>query len=76
MGADMDFKIETEIPMPSKRVRDKYPLADMQVGQSFFVPAEKVQNLREAISQRKRRGGTDAFTVRKNEGGHRCWRIE
>lgn len=72
----MTFEIDTDIPPPPKRKRDVYPLDKMEVGHSFAVPANSVQNLREAVSQRKFRGGKGTFTVRKCDEGYRCWRLE
>lgn len=71
-----EFKIVSNIPLPTKRGRFRYPLDDMKVGNSFRVDANDVQGLRMAISQRKRRGREERFTVRKNGDSHRCWRIE
>lgn len=74
----MDFKIDKKIPLPAPRnSRTVYPLDAMEVGHSFQIPAEKVQNLREAIARRHRRtDATARFTVRKTEDGYRCWRLE
>lgn len=80
------FKIDSHIPIPadvSTGRRSTYPLADMNVGDSFLVPfngdtAKKVtQRLHSAVSQFQRRN-TDSdrrFTVRAEATGVRVWRI-
>jgi len=76
----VDVKIEDGIPIPTYRVsRKTWPLAQMNVGQSFVLnhPAH-VQNLREAISAWKRRHEEHRnWTVRRiADKQWRCWRIE
>lgn len=92
----MAYEIEKGIALPEdKRGRyprsggSKYPLADMSVGDSFFVPypdGKAIKNsqgqdaLRVAINstankQRHKQPGR-RYTVRPVDGGVRCWRVE
>lgn len=65
------MKIEKSIPMPE--AWNKYPFKDMDIGDSFLVEGDvvKVRNAAHAwgkVNNKK-------FSVKKVEGGHRCWRI-
>lgn len=56
----------------------RFPLRDLEVGQSFSVQGaeEDAQRLRQAAQNARRRFGM-RFTVRKVGPGHwRCWRID
>jgi hypothetical protein len=66
------FKIDDDVPLP--RGRGSYPLGELEVGQSFFVPGNtNVASL--AVNHRPKK-----FTTRKKtEGGVtgiRVWRVE
>lgn len=85
------FKIDKNIPMPdrkrigsTKAPTKKYPLAEMEIGDSFFVPVENnnrfekharvvtihsSKNTRTLLKRKK-------FETRLVEGGVRCWRTE
>lgn len=78
------YKIEKNIPVPGYQKYEKYPFAEMEIGDSFFRQQTEVDgderyrigsNIRSAA-----RGGrwNKKFTVRwiKAENGFRCWRIE
>lgn len=75
----MLFEIEKGVPMPAdqkgKKGSSKYPLADMSIGDSFFVPNGRITTVRKAAYQRgpalNRR-----FSVRTVDGGVRVWRVE
>ncbi|MEK0324869.1 MAG: hypothetical protein QQN63_04115 [Nitrosopumilus sp.] len=69
------IKIESGVEVPEYRRgrRAKYPFKELEVGQSFVYPHEKVRLA--AASHAKRYGVK--FTVRKTEDGkYRCWRTE
>jgi hypothetical protein len=70
------FKIERNIPLGPVREKRQYPLDDMKIGESIAVPPVFLQGIRMAISQRKRRGGKERFTVRRDGENFRCWRIK
>lgn len=40
---DEDIRIEKNIPMPVVKKQNKYPFAEMEVGDSFFVKGVKKQ---------------------------------
>ena len=66
----MDFKIEKNVPMP-ERGGSKYPLTDMEVGDSFM--SDSRTGLAGAIQAQQRK--TDwKFKLRTVEGGFRVWR--
>lgn len=79
------IEIENDIPVPSKCVkrarRAKYPVAELEIGQSFFVtvpPGKTNCQLQNALSGSahyitKKTGRR--FTSRVVEGGVRIWRI-
>jgi len=73
------FEVEKDIEIPAKRHGpSKYPWAEMEVGDSFFVegPAPKTQRcLAVCAGGQRRRHGT-RFTTRQCENGVRVWRIE
>ena len=71
------IKIETGIPIPTNNIGRPaiYPLAELAVGQSFFVEGGDVVKLRQAAKQHGRRYGKK-FTTAKVADGARCWRIE
>lgn len=66
---------------PERAPVRKYPFRGMEVGQSFFVPSEQVD--RGVMSRiviagcefaRRCQKGT-RFSVRRVDGGYRCWRM-
>ena len=76
------IKIDKGIPIPPKiSAKSKYPLSEMEVGDSFFVPGS-VSKATSIIHYRKLKGtlGLDtAFVTRAekrgNETGIRVWRV-
>lgn len=70
----MKFIIDKGVPTPDTTA---YPVRGLEVGDSFFVPIEyaTVSNVRAAVSQFSKRNKDYAFTVRKQPGGCRVWRI-
>jgi hypothetical protein len=79
----MMFKIESGIPAPA-RIKITYPLGDMKIGDSFFVPwrGDTVQrdrntknHLAAKISEYKRRNPGSDFTCKSGQLGVRCWRV-
>lgn len=77
------FDIEDNIPVTGKtRLKTSpYPIKALKPGQSFFVPCEegpKLDKLRKNINVQCwtfSRNTEMKFTVRRAEGGVRCWRI-
>lgn len=85
-----NFKIEKSVKMPSigatKQRSVIYPFADMEVGDSFFVPVKNSSDIREsrrvyasirydASIYRKRNFRNFSVSVRTVEGGYRVWRV-
>ncbi len=75
----MTFKIEDGHAIPASRRatvrRAKYPWADLEVGQSFFVPGAALRSMGSTASHAGRRSGKK-FIARAVEGGVRVWRYE
>jgi len=75
----MIYEIEHGIPVPPKR-HPKYPLVDLEIGDSFFVPTTDVKNMRRvaaAMSMATRRiPNHPRFTMRVLKDGMRVWRIK
>lgn len=74
------FAIEKDVPLPrQKRQRARYPLGEMEVGDSFFVPCSKAEadtvlkRVRAALWYHKKNGDKN-FIVHAVKGGVRCWR--
>lgn len=71
------FKIERGIKMPVPQ--PKYPLRQMKVGDSFFMPCSAGRNCDRSARTCARQvsQSLDGFrvSIRKVKGGHRVWRI-
>ena len=68
----MEIKIEKNIPLPLRPRSDKYPLAQLEVGDSFFAPIGAA-----ALAAHARRFGKAnqrKFIVRPEGDGSRVWR--
>ena len=76
------MEIEKNIPIPATDGRGgrKYPWAEMDIGDSFFVDECSKQKKAiigtAAISWVKYHKNDKKFTVRDYEGGIRVWRIK
>jgi hypothetical protein len=72
------YVIEKNIPAPRFEGRKKYPIEDLQLGDSFLVPGvdEKVRRSLTVCANTiaKKHNGTRKFTVRKVGQGFRVWR--
>lgn len=71
------FKVERGVPLPEPRNiwRCRYPLADMEPGDSFVVPAEHYYRVGKSMSNFAKKTGLK-FTIRKlPDGGARIWRV-
>ena len=67
------FQIEKGVPIPGAgRSAAKYPLAEMEVGDSFFTDVER-DRIYTAVSYFGYRNNKK-FSVRKVDGGFRVWR--
>lgn len=68
----MTYVIEKNVPI-TKTIESKFPFAQMEVGDSFFVPSKEAANLRSAATRHSRQLGF-TFTTKKCDGGVRIWR--
>ena len=70
------MKIEKNIPLPNRDPRERYPFADMAVGDSFLVVDRSwIKNLRSAAYMHSRRHPGVRYTCRKHGEGWRLWRV-
>jgi hypothetical protein len=70
------YAIEKSIPIPSRK--RKYPLREMNVGDSFYVPCENGRRKGQSIlglTYVAFPGKTRKFTTRTDATGVRCWRV-
>jgi len=68
--------IEKGIPIPKiKRGRPpKYPFAEMEVGDSFFVHKDDVKNVRNCAARFEKINGS-YFVIASYKDSHMCWRV-
>ncbi|MEN9936008.1 MAG: hypothetical protein RLZZ387_2587 [Chloroflexota bacterium] len=66
------YVIEKNVPMPA--TRENYPLKVMEVGDSFVLPLDKLQNVRITINNLKRRNPGCNFVTRTTGDVGRVWR--
>lgn len=75
----MSFEIEDGYAIPASRQanvrRAKYPWADLDIGQSFYVEGAALRSMSSTASHAGRRNGKK-FIARAAEGGVRVWRYE
>jgi len=74
----MTFKIESNVPVPHhvREGRAKYPLTELQIGQSFFVPQtdiKKSKNLRSTFAVRAKKANMKVVSI-ADQTGVRVWR--
>jgi hypothetical protein len=74
------FAIETDVPLPANRGRStvhRFPFGEMQVGQSFALPTDKLRNAaaRSANAFSKHNPGYKFVTRAVGDGSFRLWRI-
>lgn len=78
----VNIRIEKGVPVPVK-CKTKYPLLEMEVGDSFFVAIKDTKQAyneqafvcADARRLRDRVNPSLRYTTRKVEGGIRVWRI-
>jgi hypothetical protein len=68
--------VEEEVPIPNTPRATKYPFATMDIGQSVFYPAQKINGkaYKAAMAMGGRRGWK--FIARRENDGIRIWRKE
>jgi hypothetical protein len=76
------YKLEKKVPMPEFRARlssSRYPFGEMEVGDSFYVPAADVSSkasLKSSASVAQKRFGGKVFRVADEKGGYRVFRLK
>jgi len=72
------FAIEKGHPIPTGTALDRFPFAQMEIGDSFFVPKTEISEntVRSYVSRYLKDKPTIAFRVFAIEGGARIWRTE
>ena len=73
--ANNAYKIDKGFPAPPPRVPRYPPLRTMEVGDSFAITDRERGNVSVACSY-LHKTSTKRFSLRKQESGYRCWRIE
>lgn len=71
------FEIEKDVPAPVRERAGrptKYPFAQMQPGDSIFMPGAKTAPM-SVIAKHKAQNPGQKFATQKEEGGMRVWRI-
>ena len=75
----MKIDIQKNIPIPiSRNGRPfKYPLCEMEVGDSFFVPFEdrSANSVQASVNSCALRYKPNKFITRRVVGGIQCWRV-
>lgn len=73
-----DYVIEKNVPYPANRQGLGFPLSEMEVGDSFEAPIDKMPSVRNAASRYGMKTEPKAkFVVRKvSDTKCRIWRIE
>ena len=84
---EVRFQIDKDVALPVERQnynKGKYPVDEMEVGDSFLVPlqggysaSDQARLVRNAVHHhiKRREGDTRKFTTRVRSTGIRCWRI-
>jgi len=67
------YQIEKGVPMPV--IERRFPIIEMEPGDSFALPADKTE-VRRARNAIYRFGKGKQFTIRRWRNGYRCWRIK
>ena len=68
-------KIEKNVPIPDVHSKKrKYPLPQMEVGDSFFIKGTK-KNITGSINFFRIKHPEREFTIRKVDAGVRVWRV-
>jgi hypothetical protein len=76
----VEITIDKEIPLPSHRGKPSpYPIAQLQIGDSFFAKDKSVSSMWNEIVRVKNQFAENdkrSFAVRTVEGGVRVWRTK
>lgn len=71
------IKIEKGVEVPRNERGSKFPLDEMEVGDSFLVPSEMSASIRNAVAYyRFRNGKGTLITKTYDDGSVRVWRTK
>ena len=68
------YEIEKGVPMPPSKTL--YPFAQMEIGDSFFVPNKTTSSFSGTIANRRPKKFKSSAVMEKGVKGVRVWRIE
>ena len=77
-----EYKIEKNIPIPPSHKSSHFPLADMEIGDSFLISLSKVAAIRNAITRLQKKSKDYKFVTRTVSGRGRkgkqlrIWRVD
>lgn len=69
------FRIEKGIPLPPSRRQGKYPIAQLEVGDSFFVPDADLPKSRGQGFHSLGKRYAFKLAIKNEDGGIRIWRV-
>lgn len=69
----MKIEIEDDVPVPTTPLLRKYPIEELDIGQSCVLPAKRSTVHAYLHHARKRTGFK--FIIRAVDGGIRVWRV-
>jgi hypothetical protein len=69
----MTFAIEKNVPMPTNDVAGPYPLREMEIGDSFYVPRNQPGSTASVRNKASKIG--IKVSIREDVGGFRVWRV-
>lgn len=67
------FKIDKNIPLPKSR--NNYPLGDMEIGDSFFIPGATPARMGSAFANYKPKKFSGRTVTEDGVKGCRVWRV-
>lgn len=73
-----EIKIDKGVPIPPAKKSAKYPVRQMQIGDSFFVSAKNrnLNNLSQLSGRLTFNHKPKRFICRKEKDGIRIWRVK
>lgn len=70
------FKLTRDISVSRKGTNAKYPFAEMEIGESFYMPDPQARAAARSAHQYSARNPGYKFNTRKDESGIRIWRVK
>ena len=70
-------KIDKNVPITAHyAAKAEFPLTDIKVGDSFYLPKERARSLQQQLKVTKRHHPALKFATRAEDEGRRRWRTE